>query len=169
MGKAVPRSIRQAVVLWHSLPSPEENIEGIPAEIWSLDNFSRGTIFQSRFGRNLPHNYPVFSTFEYGRATAIMSMDLTAPTYQNQDAIRANIEEKLYDIANYDDPGSYWSQHRDYFTGEDISTRVLLLIIPANSPAEQIRTVQDMRYLAQEIGINMIVKRAGDSMKYQND
>lgn len=166
MGLSFQREIRQPVVLWHALPELREEVANIPSSIWSMDNFSRGMVFQSIFGRNLPYNYPVFSSFEFGRASSIMSIDLTAPSYSDHAAIRRNIESELYAIANYDYPGASWESNKCFFTNDDIHTRVLIVIIPTNSPSELLEVVESTRYLSQEIGINLIVKRAAESLRY---
>lgn len=168
-GMRVERSIQQLAVMWHPLPTLSEENSGVPSEVWSLDNFSRGQILQRTFGRNLPSNYPVFAIYDRGRATAIMSMDLTAPTYQDMDAIDSNIREKLYEIAGYDEPPVQWLNHEQYFNGQSIHTRVLMVILPTNSPQEGLDQTRNMRRVAQELGINLIIKQAADSKRYLDD
>lgn len=168
LGQQVQRSLRQPAVLWHSLPTIGETVEDIPNDIWSMDNFGRGMFFQSYYGRNLPTTYPVFSIFEYGQATSILSIDLTAPTYQSTTAIESKIASELESIASYNDPGTYWKNHPNGFLGSDIRSRTLLVIIPTNSPGIQFSALENMRFKAYELVVNLRIVRAGASHRYDD-
>ena len=61
--------------------------------IWSLSNFDRGEAFRDKYGANLPKTFPVIDAVDGGEVTAIRSIDLTSPYYQDV----SNIEKKIKD------------------------------------------------------------------------
>lgn len=168
MGMTLSRQMRESVVLWHPLPSLETEDDGIPHDIWSYDNFMRGTFFQTYFGRNLPTTYPVFASFNHGRATAMMSTDLTAPSYQSDATLYKLVEDELNRIAAYTGPNFMWQNHPSAFHRSEIKIQELLMIIPVNSEQDRLDILEDLRYLANELGVNMKVIKAGTSFRYQD-
>lgn len=168
MGLTVARQIRQPIVLWHALPSIEEEYVGIPEDVWSMDNFSRGEFFQEYYGANLPQKYPVFSIYENGHATSIMSVDITAPTYESLKNLSSVIRSELDAIASYDDPGAIWRRNPASFMGSDIRSRSLILVFPTNERNEAYRVVEELRPYAQSLGVNLKLKRAGFSERYSD-
>lgn len=168
MGLTVPRQIRQPIILWHALPSIDDEHEGIPEDIWSMDNFSRGEFFQQYYGANLPQKYPVFSRYENGHATSIMSVDITAPTYEQLRNLSSLIRAELDTIAAYDDPGPVWRRNPISFMGSDIRSRSLVLVFPTNDRNEALQVVEELRPYAQSLGVNLKLRRAGLSERYSD-
>lgn len=168
LGLSVERSIRQPIVLWHPLPNIVDNPANFPEDIWSMDNFSRGSFFQSYFDSNLPQNYPVFSRFESGHATRITSVDITAPSYQALQDLTNHVRKELEQVAAYEDPGTVWKRNPISFTGDDIRSRSLLLVFPTNERDEAVRAVEDLRSYAKSLGVNLKIRRVGFSERYSD-
>lgn len=166
VGIRLKRQIRQPAVLWHALPKIEEEIDAVPEDIWSSDNFSRGLFFRAYFGSNLPDNYPVFSIFEHGHATLISSIDITAPSYVDEENLIKNIRKDIDRIAAYDDPGALWRNNPVKFTSADIHTRSLLLVIPTNARDGFQDVLNEIRLYAREQNVNIKLRRAGFSKRY---
>ena len=127
------RTARAVVPIWTGKSRFVEADDEKTPNVWSLDNFSRGIALREHFGADLPLSYPVIASFNNGTACAIRSMDLTAPSYQDQDkvvkAVAAEID-RLADFAGY--KGSSKMPAIDIHM---IIDRKLMLIIPTNSPA----------------------------------
>ena len=89
------RQIRSIVPLWLG------DLAAIQAEkadgsVWMLDNFSRGQIIRRAMGGDLPYDFPVIARFSGGEAVMIKSLDLTAPGYQQIDALLWQVEYYIY-------------------------------------------------------------------------
>ena len=76
------------------METEEEDKDGI----WSLNNFDRGDAFRERYGANLPKTFPVVDSVNGGEVTAIRSIDLTSPYYQDT----KNIEKKIVSELEYE-------------------------------------------------------------------
>lgn len=139
----VKRSFYANIPVWNrSLstgPGGEYEDEGEEKEekkdsIWEEHNFVRGKYFREKYGGNLPDTAPIAS-LSAGLATAIRSMDLTAPTYASSDAVSQEILLDLEKLSAYQ--GGKIQGIHDVITilPEDIRAKKLLLIIPENRPS----------------------------------
>lgn len=135
--------------------------------VWSLDNFTRGRVLRQRNGGNLPINYPVIAAYRDGAATAIRSLDHTAPTWQNEGAIYSSLRAEIDALARFDGTAAPWGQERIDIHAGMIHTRVMLVIVPENSRSEIVENQlsQAVAY-AQSIGVHMSVLTQGQSVRY---
>ena len=133
-------------------------------DIWSRDNFSRGDGFREIYGSNLPKMFPTIDNYEGGEAQSLVSMDLTAPTYQSSANINETLAEHIDKLADFT-PGDYSVQGESYHIGE-ITSRTLVVVIPENSP-DTGRQALDQAYIyAAARGVDLRVETYGNSNKY---
>lgn len=136
--------------------------------IWLMDNLSRGQLLRERFGGNLPYDFPVIASYQDGEALMIKSADLTAPTYQDEDSVRALLEEQVERLAGF--AGADYRRANDQMslTAQMITSRRLLLIIPENCSQDWLDDLlAQLRDWAagQEVILDTI--RYGNSQRYQ--
>lgn len=133
-GGVISQPIRTLIPIWsEDLKSEKkgENEEQKDA-VWEMDNFSRGRILREKFGGNLPFNYPVLSAFEHGEGRIIRSLDLTAPSYQDENHVRDLVLDSVNRLAGF---AGHESQSKSVPTirSSDILRRRLQLVVPKNS------------------------------------
>ena len=132
--------------------------------VWSLGNFERGEAIRELYGANLPKTFPVIDGVDGGRITAISSIDLTAPYYQDV----ANIEKKLTGdiilIADFE-PQSAVINGVTYSV-DYISSRYLTVVIPTNSGSVGKEAVEALKGYAFAHGVILDVREYDASEKY---
>ena len=133
-------------------------------DIWSEDNFTRGDYFREMYGGNLPKTFPVIDAYEDGKATSIMSIDLTAPTYESEDAIIKKIGENIDELAGFDGASAKISGVE--YSVDSVSERNLIVVIPSNADDSTKNAVYGMGYYAASQGVCMTVEEYGTSLKY---
>jgi hypothetical protein len=109
--------------------------------IWQLDNFQRGRALRNIFDANLPINFPVISGFESGKVFLIKSMDLTAPSYQQPEAVEEQIIEYIDRISSYQGQEEPWGSSGIQIHKDEIRQKELIIVIPEN---ELITSVEDV-------------------------
>lgn len=138
----------------------DENRESV----WSLSNFSRGDTIRDRFGANMPKTFPVIDAVDGGKVTAIRSIDLTSPYYQDP----ANIEKKLMsDIRSLSrfEPRSAIIDGREYSV-DHVSSRHLKVVIPENSGSVGKSKVDELKGYAIAHGVILEICEYETSDKY---
>lgn len=137
-------------------------IGGEEEDIWSLDNFQRGTRLRKIFGTNLPYNFPVIASFKDGTAGMIKSMDITADSYQTADSVRKKVYEYIDELADYQGQEKSWGRSGIAIREDEIMKRNLVLIIPGNSiePAIERELYECVNY-ADSKGVILIIERYG--------
>ena len=143
------------------LASDEQKKE---SDIWSEDNFTRGDYFREQYGGNLPKTFPVIDAYDNGKATSIMSIDLTAPTYGSDDEIIKKICGNIDDLAGFG--GADTKIDGTQYTIDSVTDKSLIVVIPSNADESAKNTVYSMGYYAASKGITMTVEEYGTSMKY---
>jgi len=154
------------VLMLQSKPDSDSN-EGSDKEdddIWSLSNFDRGDSFRDLYGSNLPKTFPVIDSFNDGDITAIRSIDLTAPYYQDTSNVRKKIKEDIDSLSRFE-PQSAVIDGCTY-TVDSIDSRHLTVIIPENSGAAGKETVQELKGYAFIHGVILEICENGTSTKY---
>ena len=138
-------------------------------KIWLLHNFVRGQAFRTLYGGHLPPTFPVIASFKNGRATSIKSLDWTAPTYADQQAILRKVERHLADLSQFElsDVPAHLSDQIP--AGSSIQSRRLLLIVPRNRPDSiPDSCINDIQRSAADLGVELIVHYYGVSTRYEN-
>lgn len=160
------RTLQAVVPLWTGQADRAD--EGSQADaVWLLDNFTRGQAFRERLGATLPYDFPVIASFTDGTATAFKSMDLTAPTYAEQNAFQNQVAAFVETVAafsgaDYDKGGRHYS-----ISAGEITGRRLVLVIPQNSSRHWLDTsLADLGTLAAGSGVDLEVVRSGVSTRY---
>ncbi|MCR4688584.1 MAG: hypothetical protein K5745_03425 [Saccharofermentans sp.] len=133
-------------------------------DIWSEDNFSRGEDFREIYGCNLPKKFPTIDDYTMGQATSLVSMDLTAPTYQSGENISETITEHIDKLASFTG-GDYSVEGSDYHIGA-ITGRTLVVVIPDNSSEYGRSVLESSMLYAASRGVDMRVETYGNSNKY---
>ncbi|MGI6090081.1 MAG: hypothetical protein ACOYEL_01635 [Saccharofermentanales bacterium] len=137
-------------------------------DIWSLSNFTRGQIFRDKYGANLPFNFPVIAAWDGMTATAIKSMDLTAPSYNSSTYTTAQLERHFITLANFQG-AKLTSKGREYLVPAQISRKQLILVIPNNHPQWLDQSQKDEWHrLAASYSIELQIRKYGSSMRYQD-
>lgn len=142
----------------------DEDADGI----WQLDNFSRGRRLRELYGANLPYDFPVIARFSEGEALSIKSIDLTAPTYQDQETIRENLLEQIENLFLFNGADYYREKGSVSVSSQSITSRRLLLIIPGNCQQPWIDDFfMDMSSRAAAKSITLQIVRFGSSTRYR--
>ncbi len=135
-------------------------------EAWGRDNFTRGDYFRKKFGMNLPSNFPVIDSFKNGTATSVLSIDLTAPTYSDPDEVNEVIQANIMNLSAFDGDSITYAGEEYTVDGDDIRKKVLIVVIPENSPEGSDRTFPGLKRVADAAGVVLQVERCGNSYKY---
>ena len=159
--------LQQVVPLWTGRDGKETISDHSDDAVWQMDNFSRGQTFRERLGANLPYDFPVIARFSEGTATAVKSIDLTAPTYDEPSAFQARLSTFIDDLAAF--RGA--SQTRDGTTrtiqAHEIERRRLVLVVPQNSDRDWLDPLLGhMVSEAARYGVVLEVSRRGHSSRY---
>jgi hypothetical protein len=131
-------------------------------ELWSLDNFKRGSRIRTIFGANLPFSFPVIAKFEAGTTVMIKSMDLTAQSYQDSGTLMETLDEYISNLAGYKGQEQPWGSKGIVIKKEDIKKKELVLVIPKNTLPEQIEHIlENYKGKAAASGISLRIERYG--------
>ena len=133
-------------------------------DIWSLSNFDRGDAFREQYGANLPKTFPVIDSVDGGEVTAIRSIDLTSPYYQDTSNIRKKIRDDINSISRFE-PQSAVINGTTY-TVDHVDSRHLTVIIPENSGQAGREAVEDLKGYAFVQGVILDICEYGTSEKY---
>jgi len=149
------------------LTLPAEPAETTGADqVWQLSNFERGYSLRNTFEGNLPDNYPVIAKWDGKTATSIKSIDLTAPGYQTPGTLSENVMEFADELAGFDGTDQPWGKDKIQIGSGDICTRVLTIIVPANSPAEAYNELMSASQYAGVKGVQVKIEKYGNSYRY---
>lgn len=133
-------------------------------DIWSLSNFDRGDAFREQYGANLPKTFPVIDSVDGGEVTAIRSIDLTSPYYQDTSNIQKKIREDINSISRFE-PQSAVINGTTY-TVDHVDSRHLTVIIPENSGQAGREAVEELKGYAFVQGVILDICEYGTSEKY---
>ena len=133
-------------------------------DIWSLSNFDRGDAFRERYGANLPKTFPVIDAVDGGKVTAIRSIDLTSPYYQDTAHIEKKIMADITSLSRFE-PQSANINGQEYSV-DYISSRYLTVVIPENSGEIGKQTVEDLKGYALTHGVILNISEYGTSERY---
>ena len=160
-------TIRSVIPVWPgrsdsaATSQPEETGESI----WALDNFARGKAIRSLFQANLPEDFPVIAIWHQGEATAIHSIDLTAPTYQDRREVTQAVVRRLNLLASFSGADYKREEISLTITGSEITSRRLILVIPDNSSQTWLdEALSELDQKARSLGLSMVVERYGESL-----
>lgn len=132
--------------------------------IWSLSNFDRGDAFRERYGANLPKTFPVIDKVEGGEITAIRSIDLTSPYYQECSNIQKKIKDDILSISRFEPQSA--NINGNTYSVDYISSRHLTVIIPENSGSAGREAVEELKGYAFVKGVILDVCEYGTSDRY---
>lgn len=135
-------------------------------KVWQLSNFERGYSIRSTFGGNLPQSYPVIAKWGSNTATSIKSIDLTAPGYQTAGAVTENVREFIDELAGFVGTDQPWGSSKIDIGKGDITSRVLIVVIPSNYSAEVYNELVSCTGYAASQGIELRIEKYGNSYRY---
>lgn len=163
------RQIRSIVPLWlgdFAAIKPGES-EAADGSVWLLDNFTRGQIIRRAMGGDLPYDFPVIARFSGGEATMIKSLDLTAPGYQQIDALLGQVGSYLENLAGFTGAVYERDGHVIRITTDEIISRRLILVVPANASQAWLADAWSvLGNRARSMGIVLQIVPYGDSLRY---
>lgn len=133
-------------------------------DIWSLSNFDRGDAFREQYGANLPKTFPVIDSVDGGDITAIRSIDLTSPYYQDTSNIQKKIRDDINSISRFE-PQSAVINGTTY-TVDHVDSRHLTVVIPENSGQAGREAVEELKGYAFVHGVILDICEYGTSEKY---
>ena len=136
-------------------------------DIWSMSNFDRGDAFREQYGANLPKTFPVIDSVDGGDVTAIRSIDLTSPYYQDTANVQKKIKDDIRSIGGFE-PQSAVINGQTY-TVDHIDSRHLMVIIPENSGAAGREAVEELKGYAFVHGVILDICECGTSERYISD
>lgn len=163
-------TIRSVIPLWPGRPdsAADAKADETRQNIWELDNFARGKAIREHFKANLPDDFPVIAIWHNGEATAIHSLDMTAPTYQDKREVVQAVTRRFNLLASF--TGADYVREGISFaiSGAEITSRRLLLVIPDNSSQPWLgETWAELDQKARELGLLLEVERYGQSLPAQ--
>ena len=144
----------------------KENEEETKDNIWSLSNFDRGDAFRERYGANLPKTFPVIDSVNGGEVTAIRSIDLTSPYYQDVSNIEKKIKSDIKSLKGFE-PQSVTINGQKY-TVDRVDSRHLKVIIPENSGRIGKETIENLKGYALIQGVILDISEYETSERYSN-
>lgn len=133
--------------------------------IWSLSNFDRGEAFREKYGANLPKTFPVIDSVDGGEVTAIRSMDLTSPYYQDVSNIEKKIKDDIRSLKGFGPQSA--TINRQKYTVDRVDSRHLKVIIPKNSGQIGRETVENLKGYAFVQGVILEICEYETSERYQ--
>ena len=142
----------------------KKNEDEQKSDIWSLSNFDRGDAFRDMYGANLPKTFPVIDSYEGGEITAIRSIDLTSPYYQDVSHIEKKIKDDINSLSLFE-PQSAVINGSSYSV-DYINSRYLNVVIPENSGEIGRSAVEDLKGYALVHGVVLVVNENGVSERY---
>lgn len=136
-------------------------------DIWSAHNFTRGHYFREKYGANYPQTFPIVDRFYRGNAESIMSIDLTAPTYNAGGlATYQRICEEIDGLAGFDGADVIINGSRYIINESDITRRTLRVIVPENSTEQALNEVLSAINYGNMAGVDVIICKDGVSTRY---
>ena len=133
-------------------------------DIWSLSNFDRGEAFREQYGANLPKTFPVIDAVNGGEVTAIRSIDLTSPYYQDVSNIEKKIKDDIRALKGFE-PQSATINGKKYEVTR-VDSRHLKVIIPENSGQIGKETVENLKGYAFVQGVILEICEYETSERY---
>ena len=148
-----------------SKPSADDDsAEDDGDSIWSLSNFDRGDAFRELYGANLPKTFPVIDAVNGGEVTAIRSIDLTSPYYQDISHIEKELKEDITSLSLFE-PQSAVINGTEYSV-DYVDARYLKVVIPENSGEAGKAAVEDLKGYALIHGVVLVIEEYANSNKY---
>ena len=144
-----------------SLKSSEDEQK---SDIWSLSNFDRGDAIREKYGANLPKTFPVIDSVEGGDVTAIRSIDLTSPYYQDISHIEKKIKNDIKELSRFEPQSA--NINGTVYTVDHIDSRHLTIVIPENSGVISKEALDELKGYAFVQGVILEVSEYGTSEKY---
>lgn len=132
--------------------------------IWSLGNFDRGDAFRDRFGANLPKTFPVIDSVNGGEVTAIRSIDITSPYYQDVSNIEKEIKDDIKSLSEFEPQSAVING--ETYTVDRIDSRHLTVIIPENSGQIGKEAIEELKGYAFVKGVILDICEYGTSERY---
>ena len=154
----------EPILMLQGEESSEKTTEGEKSDIWSLSNFDRGDAFREMYGANMPKTFPVIDSYEGGDVTAIRSIDLTSPYYQDVSHIEKKIKDDINSLSLFE-PQSAVINGTTYSV-DYIDSRYLKVVIPENSGEIGKTAVEDLKGYAFVHGVVLVVEENGVSERY---
>jgi len=131
-------------------------------DIWSLNNFQRGSKLRTIFGANLPSSFPVIARFDAGNAVMIKSMDLTAESYKNGATVIETLDGYMKKLVRYKGQEKPWGNKGIVIKESEIKQKELLLVIPQNALSPQTEGIlSDFMNKALHEGVKLRIERYG--------
>jgi hypothetical protein len=134
--------------------------------IWSLNNFDRGDAFREKYGANLPKTFPVVDSVNGGKVTAIRSIDLTSPYYQDTKNIEKKIMADIKSLKNFEPQTATINGQK--YSVDRVDSRHLKVIIPENSGPIGKETIESLKGYAFVQGVILDISEYGTSERYSN-
>ena len=167
---SVDKMIESAVPIYGDLQLslPATNQKHTAADkLWSLSNFERGLSIRSTFGANLPATYPVIASWNNGNATAIKSIDLTAPGYAVSGELTEKVQGFISDLSSFSGTEDPWGASEISISEDMISSRTLVIVIPDNAPDSVYEELLACHSNANAQGIELVIEEYGHSYRYE--
>ncbi len=136
--------------------------------LWDLDNFTRGRTLRQRNGGNLPIGYPVIASYRDGLVTSIRSLDFTAPSWRQKDAIFQSLRVEIDALSAFEGTAAPWGRDQIDIHPGMIHTKVFLVIVPENTRLEDVdEQLTRAATYAQSKGVRLSVLSQGISTRYE--
>ena len=141
-----------------------ENSDENKNDIWSLSNFDRGDAIRELYGANLPKTFPVIDSVDGDDVTAIRSIDLTSPYYQDISHIEKKIKDDIRELSCFEPQSA--NINGATYTVDQIGSRYLKIVIPENSSELSKEKIDELKGYALVQGVILDISEYGTSEKY---
>ena len=128
-----------------------------------MDNLSRGSYFEDKYGANLPHTFPVLTTYNDGDCESIVSIDLTKQKYENDSKITSKINDEVNSLSEFNGVDINIQGNNYSIKESDIKNKTLKIIIPQNTPDDRCQTLIEAVNDVEDDDINIIIIKDGSS------
>ena len=133
-------------------------------DIWSLSNFDRGDAIRELYGANLPKTFPVIDSVDGDDVTAIRSIDLTSPYYQDISHIEKKIKDDIRELSRFEPQSA--NINGATYSVDQIGSRYLKIVIPENSSELSKEKIDELKGYALVQGVILEISEYGTSEKY---
>ncbi len=144
--------------------SEDEGNQENTNDIWHQNNFVRGRYFAERYGTNLPSTFPTINYFENGEARSIVSIDLNCATYASPAAGVMRVTGEIEQLAGFNGADVQINGQRYVVESGSITSRVLTVVIPEDSPEESRLSINSLQEYALLRGVTLNVVEDGTSL-----
>lgn len=130
-------------------------------DVWSRPNFVRGQMIIREFGGNMPQNFPVINRWDGSNAVSICSINTFSSGYLNTVNLERTILQEITELSEFTGGSSVYNGFTYSISEEEICTKTLIIVIPANSDMNSINIIEGLRNQANMANVDLVIEQYG--------